>query len=166
MFCSNYASVSKKYNHYLGRAGHLAIMAEFLIRGWNVAIPEVDIGDDIFVVQDDDGTFRRVQVKTSTATVRKGGFSGKFSVSIKNLKNLSNVLVHYVFMARNGEDWLKPLVIRQDQLFAHYKNEGLGSVAGGNITFYFSYAAGRVLCSGKDFTNYVNAFVDFPQLQH
>ncbi len=158
--------MSKKYNQYLGRAGHLAIMAEFLIRGWNVAIPEVDIGDDIFVVQDEEGTFRRVQVKTSSATTRRAGFSGKFSVSIKNLKNLSNVLVHYVFIVRNGPDWSKPLVIRQDQLLGHYKNEGLGSVAGGNITFYFSYAAGRVLCSGKDFTTYVNEFSDFPQLQH
>ncbi len=27
-------------------------MAEFLLRGWNVAIPEVDVGDDIFVVDD------------------------------------------------------------------------------------------------------------------
>jgi hypothetical protein len=42
-----------------------AVMSEFLTRGWNVAIPEVDIGDDIFVVQDDDGTMRRVQVETS-----------------------------------------------------------------------------------------------------
>ncbi|MFN9688681.1 MAG: hypothetical protein ACK57X_07415 [Bacteroidota bacterium] len=43
-------------------------MSEFLTRGWNVAIPEVDVGDDIFVVQDDNGTLRRVQVKTSTST--------------------------------------------------------------------------------------------------
>ena len=35
-------------------------MAEFLLRGWNVAIPEVDTGDDIFVVQDENGTLRRV----------------------------------------------------------------------------------------------------------
>ncbi len=141
-------------------------MAEFLIRGWNVAIPEVDIGDDIFVVQDEDGTFRRVQVKTSSATLHRESFSGKFSVSIRNLKNLSNVLVHYVFIVRNGADWSKPLVIRQDLLWGHYKNEGLGSVAGGNITFYFSYAADKVTCSGKDFTHYLNAFDDFPQLYH
>lgn len=33
---------------------------------FNVAIPEVDIGDDIFVVQDDNGTIRRVQVSCQT----------------------------------------------------------------------------------------------------
>lgn len=31
---------------YIGRSGQLAVMAEFLYRGYNVAIPEVDVGDD------------------------------------------------------------------------------------------------------------------------
>ncbi|HVX01096.1 MAG TPA: hypothetical protein VHA52_11795, partial [Candidatus Babeliaceae bacterium] len=78
--------MTKKFNSYLGKAGHLNVMSEFLMLGWNVAIPEVDIGDDIFVVQDDNGTLRRVQVKTSTSTVRTGSFSGQFSVSVKNLR--------------------------------------------------------------------------------
>ena len=30
---------------HLGKAGQLAAMAEFLLRGYNVAIPEVDVGD-------------------------------------------------------------------------------------------------------------------------
>ena len=60
--------MKKNYHLYLGKAGHLTVMSEFLTRGWNVAIPEVDVGDDIFVVQDDNGTLRRVQVKTSTST--------------------------------------------------------------------------------------------------
>jgi hypothetical protein len=40
-------------------------MAEFLLRGYNVAMPEVDIGDDIFVVHDREGELWRVQVKTA-----------------------------------------------------------------------------------------------------
>lgn len=36
-------------NLYVGRAGQMAVMSEFLVRGYNVAIPEVDVGDDIFV---------------------------------------------------------------------------------------------------------------------
>ena len=57
-------------------------MSEFLILGWNVAKPEVDIGDDIFVVQDDTGTLRRVQVVTATSSDRKGG-GGEFGVSVE-----------------------------------------------------------------------------------
>jgi hypothetical protein len=52
--------VNKHYHLYLGKTWHLAVMSEFLILGWNVAIPEADIGDDIFVVQDDMGTLNRV----------------------------------------------------------------------------------------------------------
>lgn len=92
--------MTKKFNQYLGKAGHLAVMSEFLMLGWNVAIPEVDIGDDIFVVQDDNGTLRRVQVKTSTATIHKNSFSGQFNVSLKNLRNISNILVQYIFIIR------------------------------------------------------------------
>ena len=39
--------MKKNYHLYLGKAGHLTVMSEFLTRGWNVAIPEVDVGDDI-----------------------------------------------------------------------------------------------------------------------
>ena len=45
---------------YLGRAGQLAVMSEFVARGWNAAIPEVDVGDDILVIRDEDGSFSRM----------------------------------------------------------------------------------------------------------
>lgn len=134
--------------------------------GWNVAIPEVDIGDDIFVVQDDDGTLRRVQVKTSTSTVRKDSFSGQFSVSVKNLRNISTILVHYIFLVRHENEWSKPVIIRQDYLLDHFENNKVGSEAKGNITFYFSYTRGKVDCSGQDFTNYIGDFTDFPKIEH
>ena len=34
--------------NFVGKAGQLAVMAEFLLRGYNVAMPEVDVGDDIY----------------------------------------------------------------------------------------------------------------------
>ncbi len=134
--------------------------------GWNVAIPEVDIGDDIFVVQDDNGTLRRVQVKTSIATVRKAGYSGQFTVSVRNLRNITNILVHYVFIVRHGNEWSKPIIIRQDYLLDHFENKQVGAKANGTITFYFSYIDGKVNWSGEDFSRYVSDFTDFPQLQH
>ena len=141
-------------------------MSEFLMIGWNVAIPEVDIGDDIFVVQDDNGTLRRVQVKTSTSTARKDSFSGQFSVSVKNLRNISNILVHYIFLVRYNKEWSKPVIIRQDYLLDHFENNKVGSEAKGNITFYFSYTNGKVECSGQDFTKYIRDFTDFPKIEH
>ena len=61
-------SVTDKTSH-LGRAGQFAAMAEILARGWNVAIPEVDTGDDVFVAQDDGARLTRVQLKTLAAPV-------------------------------------------------------------------------------------------------
>jgi hypothetical protein len=141
-------------------------MSEFLMLGWNVAIPEVDIGDDIFVVQDDNGTLRRVQVKTSTSTARKDSFSGQFSVSVKNLRNISNIPVHYIFLVRHNDEWSKPVIIRQDYLLDHFQNNKVGSESKGNITFYFSFAKGRAECSGQDFTKYIKDFSDFPKIEH
>jgi hypothetical protein len=103
--------MKSNYNLYLGKAGHLAMMSEFLIRGWNVAIPEVDIGDDIFVVQDEKGTLQRVQVKTAASKPTKQGFRAQFSLSLRQLRNLSNILVHYAFLVRHNGQWSAPLII-------------------------------------------------------
>lgn len=158
--------MTKKFNQYLGKAGQLKIMSEFLLLGWNVAIPEVDIGDDIFVVQDDNGTLRRIQVKTSNSTLRSDSYSGQFNISVKNLLNITNILVHYVFLVRHNDEWIKPVIIRQDYLLDHFQNNHVGSEAKENITFYFSYSNGKVECSGQDFTKYIKDFSDFPQIEH
>ena len=158
--------MTKKFNHYLGKAGHLAVMSEFLMLGWNVAIPEVDIGDDIFVVQDDDGTLRRVQVKTSNSTNRKSGYSGQFSISMKNLRNITNIPVHYVFIVRHNEDWSKPVIIKQNYLIDYVENQNVGSKSNDNVILYFSYEAEKVKFSSQDFTKYVRDFGDFPLIQH
>ncbi len=140
-------------------------MSEFLTRGWNVAIPEVDIGDDIFVVQDDNGTLRRVQVKTSTSTIRQSGFSGQFNVPITQIKNISNIPVHYVFIVRHHDQWSKPVVIRQDYLLDHFQNDKIGSENQGNLNLYFSYSTGKVESSGLDLSKYVSDFTDFPLIE-
>ena len=152
--------MKKNYNLYLGKAGH--IMSEFLTRGWNVAIPEVDIGDDIFVVQDNNGILKRVQVKTSTSTLRKNGYSAQFMVPLTQLRNIVNIPVHYVFIVRNNDLWTKPLIIRQDYLRDHFENEKFGSLHNGNLSLYFSYSKGKVKCSGLDITKYLSDFTDFP----
>ena len=140
-------------------------MSEFLTRGWNVAIPEVDVGDDIFVVQDDNGTLRRVQVKTSKSTIRQGGFSAQFNVPLVQLKNQANIPVHYVFVVRHNDQWTKPIVIRQDNLLDHWQNDKIGSEHDGNVNLYFSYSnekADKVECSRLDLTKYISDFTDFP----
>lgn len=158
--------MTKKFNPYLGKAGHLTVMSEFLMRGWNVAIPEVDIGDDIFVVQDDIGTLRKVQVKTSMAVESRKGFSAQFNLSLKNLKNISNIPVHYLFIVRNQDVWTKPLIIRQDYLLDQFQTNNIGSKHKDNLVLYFSYSKDKVNCSKQDFTEYICDYTDFPKIEH
>lgn len=157
--------MKKNYHLYLGKAGHLMVMSEFLIRSWNVAIPEVDIGDDIFVVQDDNGTLRRVQVKTATSTARQSSFSGQFNVPLMQLKNIANIPVHFVFIVRHNDYWEKPIIIRQDYLLDHLENNNIGTTHDGNLNLYFSYSNNKVECSGVDFSKYISDFSDFPLIK-
>lgn len=158
--------MKKNFHLYLGKAGHLYAMSEFLIRGWNVAIPEVDIGDDIFVVQDDNGTLRRVQVKTSTSTERQKNFSGQFNVPVAQLRDYRvNFPIYYVFIARHKVTWTKPLIIKQDYLLDYFENGKIGSPHNGNLNLYFSYSEEKVECSGLDISGYVADFSDFPLIE-
>lgn len=156
--------MKNNYHLYLGKAGHLTIMAEFLIRGWNVAIPEVDIGDDIFVVQDENGLLKRVQVKTSTSTVRKSGYSAQFTVPITQLTKVKGI--YYVFMVRHNNKWTQPVIIRQDFLLDCYQYLKIGTESNGNLNLYFSYSTDKVECSGVDLTKYISDFTDFPLIEY
>jgi hypothetical protein len=158
--------MTKKYNLYLGKAGHLAMMAEFLVRGWNVAIPEVDIGDDIFVVQDENGTLRRVQVKTASAKPTKSGFSAKYQLPKRQLLELAIPIVHYVFMTRIGEKWSSPIILRQDTLKERVEKENVGTIFKNQVTVYFSHVNQGVRCSKHDFSRFISDFTDFPIIIH
>jgi hypothetical protein len=157
--------MKKNYHLYLGKAGHLTVMSEFLLRGWNVAIPEIDIGDDIFVVQDESGTLRRVQVKTSTSTNRRNNFSGRFKIPLRQLRNLVEVQVHYAFIVRYSDSWTKPIIIRQDDLLSLFETHKIGSVHGEMLNLYFSYFDDKVECSKIDLTRYIADFTDFPIIE-
>lgn len=57
---------------YIGKAGHLAVMGELTLRGYNAAMPEIDKGDVVFIVRDDTGAMWRLQVKTSMGRSKDG----------------------------------------------------------------------------------------------
>ncbi|MFN8776568.1 MAG: hypothetical protein ACK5XV_07365, partial [Flavobacteriales bacterium] len=92
-------------------------------------------------------------------------FSGQFNVPLNQLRNVSNILVHYVFVVRKDDHWTKPVIIRQDYLLDHLQNEKLGSQHEGNLVLYFSYTANKVECSGLDLTKYISDFSDFPVIE-
>ena len=78
----------------------MAVMAEFLMRGYNVAIPEVDIGDDILVVTDSSGEYAKVQVKTALAVTTRNGYSARYSLKFEQLRIPTSPETWYVFANR------------------------------------------------------------------
>src|SRR5439155_16162614 len=85
---------------YFGRSGQLAAMSELLYRRRNAAIPEVDVGDDVFVVRDEDDIVTRVQVKSANATAQHGGYFAQFSIPLLQLKKTDPPLFVYIFPVR------------------------------------------------------------------
>jgi hypothetical protein len=117
---------------FFGRSGHLAVMAEFLHRRINVAIPEVDVGDDIFVVKGVAVEVTRVQVKGATAREQQNSYFALINVPEDQLSvPQDNPPLVYVFPIRRraGKQgrWYDFIVIRRGTLFAKYVNEQAGS---------------------------------------
>lgn len=146
---------------YFGKAGHLFVMSEFLLRGWNVAIPEVDVGDDIFVVKDFNGELVRVQVKTSKAIyLKNGGYTAQFKLSLKQLRD-SIKEISYVFIVRETNNWNFPIIIDQQILLELYKNQSLGYEYKFSLTLRLNFKQGKVTNKAIDQTKYQNNFEDF-----
>lgn len=152
---------------YLGRAGQMAVMAEFLARGWNVAVPEVDVGDDIFVVRDSDGNLSRIQVKTASPSIRKHGFTAKFNVSLPQLKSPITPELSYVFALRLDNKWDSFVIIDRGNLFEKYQIYDVGSsTRGDKLILTFRYFKDRVVCSNQDFSEYLNNWNKWPPILH
>jgi hypothetical protein len=56
---------------YTECSGQNAVKAELLHRMCNVAVPEVDVGEDVLAFRDGDANISRIQVKTANAKRRR-----------------------------------------------------------------------------------------------
>lgn len=146
---------------YVGKAGQMAVMAEFLLRGYNVAMPEVDVGDDIFVVHDKEGVLWRIQVKTAIGKATGYGFSGQFAVTAKQLAFEKTRDLIYVFALRADARW-EFLVVPRSALHGEQKNHQIASPAGRNLIFNLRFGPTEVYCSTRDFQPYRNRWDEWP----
>lgn len=98
-------------------------MSELLLRGWNVAVPVVDVGDDVFVIDDRDKTTYRLQVKTARAERQATPgeqverWSAQFTLSRSQLGTPQANELFYMLVMRTEETW-RFLVIPRAELFA------------------------------------------------
>ncbi|HEY3570233.1 MAG TPA: hypothetical protein VGP73_20045 [Thermoanaerobaculia bacterium] len=144
----------------------MAAMAEFLWRGWNVAFPEVDVGEDIFVIKDEGGQLWRVQVKTATAQPQRDGYSAQFSVSLRQLEAMRTPDLVYVFVVRRASVWEPFIIVNRDTLWTECKIHGIGNVSQGNLILRFNVQDSHLRCSDRDFLPYRNDWSRWPVIRH
>ncbi len=113
-----------------------------------MALPEVDVGDDVLVVKDDSGDLWRVQVKTATAQPQRDGYSAQFSLSLRQLKAL----------ARRIWSMSSPSAHRQAGAVRHRRPDTLrmehelydvGSASGGNVVFRMVTSGSSLMLPAK-----------------
>lgn len=159
--------MSKKQNLYVGRSGQMAVMSEFLLRGWNVALPEVDVGDDVFVVHDVKGDFFRIQVKAAMGRAQKSGYYAQFSVGQKQLLELRTPELFFIFVTRLENRWDAFVILRQSDLRREHEAHGIGSLnKNGYITFRFTFRDGKATAGKRDLSAYLGDWTRWPEITH
>lgn len=151
---------------YFGRSGQLVVMAEFLRRGYNAAIPEIDRGDDIFVVEDATGKLSRIQVK---AGVGRGTslMYACFNVKTRQLEEARHPDLWYVFTAHYGGLWREFLVIGRKDLLRLHQVDGIGYVTQRGhrmVRFHCSFRTDDVRCQGVSLQKYRDKWTNWPEI--
>jgi hypothetical protein len=159
-------ALTRQHDFYTGRGGQLAVMAQFLRRGYNAAIPQIDNGEDIFVIKDDNGEMTRVQVKAATNLGTQGVY-GTFGVSRAQLERPRLPDLWYVFTIFHEGLWRDFLLIRRDILHALHVGEGIGRESKKKvISFYIAYHADDVRCGGVSLQAYRMNWEPWQFIQH
>src|SRR4051812_8242912 len=129
-----------KKNTYDGKAGQLAVMSELLCRGWNVAMPEIDVGDDVFAVMDSEREFVPIQVKTANANQQKKSYSATFEIPLAQLIQIKSQRLIYTLAIRLDSSWKSFIIIDQYILFGYYNDpdKKFGNVQKNNLHLYIS----------------------------
>ena len=137
---------------YTGKAGQMAVLAELLSRQCNVAVPEVDEGEDVLAFALDDPEVTRIQVKTANAETLKeaGRYSAKVSVPLEQLETRSRMELYYIFAIRIEDRWVDFILITRT-LLRRSSARGVGyfNRRAGELQLYLSFGPDDVTCSGQ-----------------
>jgi hypothetical protein len=139
-------------------------MGEVLLRGWNVALPEVDVGDDVFVVKDEGGDLSRIQVKTATSKASGSAHSAQFAIGLAQLKTPRAPDLTYVFAVREISNWGPYLIIGRDALRQEYEVNRVGSASNGRLVLRLVYEHGQVRCGKRNLNAFRNDWSKWPVL--
>ncbi len=156
---------------FTGRAAQLAVMAELLRLRCNAAIPEVDVGTDVFAFKDDREEVVRLQVKACTVPynyANGSGYSAKFALPMKQFHRLDDrPPLYYALAVLRDDKWIDFLVVSRARLQSYYngKNKfGSFNKTNDDLEITVEFRA-KVECSGQELSDCRNAWKSLPPLQ-
>jgi len=158
--------MSRRTNLYIGSSGQLAVMAEFLARGYNTAIPQVDAGDDIFVVRDDNGTLWRIQVKTANAVAGKKSYSATFNLGYTQLATPQTPDLEYVLVVRHQNRWSDFVLVSRAALFDLHRSKKVGTRAGKSVVLRLGLTSTSLTCNRVDLRELREDWTRWPPIAH
>jgi len=168
----------KNRSLYVGKAGHLAVMSELALRGYNVAMPEMDIGDDIFAVNDATAKMWRIQVKTATVkkekanppqtppprVVRPVKRRFQFRIKVTAITDAPRRDSCFVFVMRAARRW-RYCIIRGSKLEDRYRDKQLGSENKGHVQLWLTLDGDSLRAGGLDLSRHLDSWDDvFPRI--
>lgn len=158
-------------DHFTGRGAQLAVMSELLRFKCNAAIPEVDLGTDVFAFKDDREEVVRLQVKACTVPfiyMDGSGYSAKFALPMKQFRRLDDrpPLYNVLAVQRDGK-WMDFLIVSRARLQSYYNGTnkfGSFDKANDEVKLTVEFRT-KVECSEQDLTDCRNAWTALPPLQ-
>jgi hypothetical protein len=156
---------------FTGRAAQLAVISQLLNLRCNAAIPEVDLGTDVFAFKDDREEVVRIQVKACTKPYPYAdgtGYSAVFTLPIRQLKRLDDrPPLYYALAVMRDGNWSDFLVVSRVKLREYYDDaKPFGSLDQVNEELRITVAfRDKVECSGRDLTECRNAWNSLPPLR-
>lgn len=156
---------------FTGRSAQLAVVAELLRHHCNAAIPEVDLGTDVFAFKDERQEVVRLQVKACTVPHIYGdgsGYSARFVLPMKQFHHFNDrPPLYYALAVLRGDKWVDFLVVSRARLQSYYSGEskfGHFNKANDDLEITVEFRD-KVECSGQDLTDCRNAWTTLPPLQ-
>jgi hypothetical protein len=146
---------------YTGHSGQLAVMGELLLRGYNVAVPEVDTGEDVLAFRNGEEVVARIQVKT--AKVRKKelrqGYVARFYIPVEQLKDTARLSLFYALAVRHRGRWAAFLVVGHRRMKELWEDQSAGRENNkGELVLRISFRARKVRCGKVSLGPYRNAW--------
>jgi len=149
-------------------------MAEFALLGYNGSLPEIDKGDDIYVVNEISGELWRVQVKGATVQ-QSGGSRYQVIVLERQIRIAPSDIapdLHFVFALRQGKRWRFIVVSRAglkeriDKSQAQNKKLGSLNKSSGRRSLSFTFLKENPDKVSKRWTDCLDMWDEWPYTDH